>query len=323
MSRERYIKVVRASYTPRDRLQAGRFNLVLGFEAEVPLNSYLFIGGSEISYAKAKFVRGNAIKAADGIVSAVKTGRIDQRYFLDNLLRRYELIGGLKQTTSNVKVANEVIIPASSLRGAIRSRLEYKFVVKDNESYSCYSVISPTFDFNYAKRHMNFWGKDVVVEKRTCNFEESQNVCKVCDIFGTSGLSSRVEFLDAKLTTKVNLASINVFGVNYGVIPSNTKFTFDVACKNFNMEDLGLLFTAMEIYTNSPIIIGRFKYRYNPKVGGDIDGKYFGLLKIKPTGIRYAYPKLDKDLPFIIEDSRKSIEHYIRDGYLDLSKGAI
>ena len=321
MSLGRRVEVIREQYTPRDKLLENRWIFTLSFKATVPKDSYIFIGGIEVDYLEARFFRDRVLRLADEVLGI---SRLSQSV-CSQLVKKYRLIGGVRQVPSNIKLGDQPIIPASSLKGAVRSRLEYKFRVRDGKTYSCYCIAQPrSIAREYAKRHLKFWGEDVDIYLQSCNLNISERVCRVCDIFGAPGLASRVDFSDLKPTSKVQLDSVRVFGSEYKVIPPNTEFTFEATCRNFSLEDLGLLLTALELYTNSPIIIGRFKYRYNPIVGEKFNNQYyFGLLKIDLTDVK-TYPEWEYGgVEKLLSATRKAIEHYIKDGYLDLERGVI
>lgn len=323
MSKKLEVNVIKRKYTPRDALQPNRYNIVLNVNAYTPENSYLFIGDIKGAAIEISTFRSNIRKVANEIISL---NRVDW-FSIQNILKKYPLIKEIRQSTSSAELMNKIYIPSSSLKGAIRSRLEYKLIPKNGSSYSCHIITSlGDVDSSLAKRHIEFWGEDIKYYKAPCNIEISDNVCIVCDIFGSSGLISRVDFSNAYSIDNVKLVRVNIpIGITYDVIPPNTNFKFDIICKNFSIEDLGLLFTALEQYTNSPILIGKFKYRYNPKVGEKLFNKfYFGLLKIKVSNINYVYPEWNyRNIDEAMKASREAIEHYIKNGFLDLNKGVI
>jgi len=321
MSLGQGINIIKRPYTPRDILSENRYNIIIEFEARVHEKSYLLIEGADIHYAESNKIRKIGMRLADEIIEKDRLNRS----VLQALLNKYKLAGEIIQKRSSIDISHMPIIPSSSLKGAIRSRLEYKFIIKNGSSYSCYSVIAMRFDREKAKRHISFWGEDISNIRQSCNLNISPDVCRVCDIFGAPGLSSRVDFSDALPISRVRLIPVEIFGTNYYVIPPGGRFKFDAICRNFNMEDLGLVLLAMEVYSNTPIIIGRFKYRYNPLVGGKYgDEYYFGLLHLKILNVRYVYPGWDyKDLSEVIKASREAIEHYVKDGYLDPDRGVI
>lgn len=320
MSKIMEVNVIKKSPIPRDYLLPDRYNVVFQVEAYVPKNSYLFIG--DIEFQKREFAdfKENVDKVFDRII---KSRRIDYNT-IQNILKEYPLIKSIKQSNTTAVLLNQPYLPASSLKGVIRSRLEYKFVPKNMSSYSCYIVTSlEEYNKSYVIKHINFWGEDISLFRQPCNIGLSKGVCIVCDMFGSPGLSSRVDFTNAIPVEGIKLETKFEYGQKLQVIPPNSRFTFELSGKNFNLEELGLLFAAMEFYTNSPILIGRFKYRYNPKFSSSMK-YYFGLLKLSLKELSYVYPNWKyENIDALIKDARNAIEHYISDGFFDLNKGVI
>lgn len=320
MSRITEVSVIKKSPTPRDYLLPDRYNIIFQVETFVPKNSYLFIG--DIEFQKREFVdfKKNIDKVFNRII---KSRKIDYNT-IQNILKEYPLIKSIKQSNTTAMLLNKPYLPASSLKGAIRSRLEYKFIPKNGTTHSCYIATSlEEYDKSFIVKHINFWGEDVSLFRRPCNIELTKDVCIVCDMFGSLGLSSRVDFTNAMPIGEIKMEIKVEYGQNLRVIPPNSRFKFEIFCRNFSLEELGLLFAAMELYTNSPILIGRFKYRRNPKLVPSIE-YYFGLLKISLMKISYVYPEWKyENIKDLLKDARNAIEHYVSDGFLDLNKGVI
>jgi hypothetical protein len=320
MSKIIRVNVIKKPPTPRDYLSPERYNAIFQVEAHIPKNSYLFIG--DIEFQKEEFAKFK--KNIDEVFNRIIRSRKIDYSIIQNILREYPLIKSIKQSSSTAMLLNKPYLPASSLKGAIRSRLEYKFIPKNGSSYSCYiSTSLEEINELFARRHINFWGEDVKLFRYPCNIELSRDICIVCDMFGTPGLSSRIDFTNAMPVGEIKLEIKDEHGQKIQVISSNSRFKFEILCRNFNLEELGLLFTAMELYTNSPILIGRFKYRYNPKLEPSLK-YYFGLLKLNLIGFSYVYPKWKyENVEELLKDTRNAIEDYISKGFLDLNKGVI
>ena len=325
MSRVGKVNIRGSKYTRRDTLDKGRHNIILDFKATIPSNSYLFVGGTRIIELDASKILNQSRSLGEEILTL--TMLTDRE--MDSILNKLKKLSvGIEPSSSTTTLNNVPCIPSSSLKGAIRSRIEYKFQPVNNEVLSCYSVISPReVPIKYKYRHEKFWGEETIREYRvSCRVDEEYvEVCKVCDIFGAPGLASRVDISNAFPVVDTKLERLKVDNTWYDVIPPNTQFKFTMELKNFSMEDLGLIFVGTEIFTGSPIIIGRFKYRFNPSVGKCINCRYFfGLLKLSVDRIRYVYPDWDyKDLNEVISASRKAIEELVERGYLNLYRGVI
>ncbi|MEM4329468.1 MAG: RAMP superfamily CRISPR-associated protein, partial [Candidatus Caldarchaeum sp.] len=171
----RPVRVLRRPYTPRDRLLGDRRNIELRLRAEIPKNSYLFVWRGE---HKELDLRPVLRFVKDSLDRGQIPGNLEQR-----IADASKAIG-----TSKVKepptVRDKPYIPSSSIKGAVRSRLEYKFSpkkIKDEFiSESCYIVQ----DGEVGKRHRGFWG-DECIQKRQgpCTLQEGgENVCIVCDM---------------------------------------------------------------------------------------------------------------------------------------------
>lgn len=320
MSRNISVNVIKKSPTPRDRLLPDRYNFIFKVEANVPKNSYLLIG--DIEFQKSEFA--DFKKNIDEVFNRIIGSKSIDYITIQSILREYPLVKSIRQSNTTAILLGQPYLPASSLKGSIRSRLEYKFVPKNMSSLSCYIATSlEDYSRSFAKNHINFWGNNVSFFRPTCNIEISNSICIVCDMFGSPGLSSRVDFTNAIPVEGIKLETKFEYGQKLQVIPPNSRFTFELSGKNFNLEELGLLFAAMEFYTNSPILIGRFKYRYNPKLSSSMK-YYFGLLKLSLKELSYVYPNWKyENIDALIKDARNAIEHYISDGFFDLNKGVI
>lgn len=96
----------------------------------------------------------------------------------------YELVGDMP-VRGLVSAEGKVIIPGSSLKGAVRS-------VVEAISNSCVRITRRSVQENLARS----------VEVRECNDKELKkgNLCVACRIFGSLGYQGRVSFSDAVLT---------------------------------------------------------------------------------------------------------------------------
>lgn len=314
MQRGIEVRVERKEHTPRDHLISGRFNIILSMKAEVPDNSYLIVGGL-VEELEERY--GELRRRIDDLV---------KRGFNADVIER-EIVPLLKQErrregTGFLKYEGKAAIPGSSLKGAVRSRVEYKLKPfpfgNTLRSYSCYITQNP-WAASPNTNHARFWGDDVVYTRPTCR---PPNVCVVCDLFGAPSLSSRVLFSDAVMErgSTTYLSDLEREAAEPGSV-----FNAQILIINADLLDLGLIFSGTEVLTGKNIIIGAFKYRYNPKFGTKYKGKYIGLLKfeldsydILPEG-SLPHVKGKEDL---INKSREALIERFGD-YIDLERGAI
>ncbi|MEM0192047.1 MAG: RAMP superfamily CRISPR-associated protein [Candidatus Korarchaeum sp.] len=275
MQREPEVRVERGSYTPRDRLQEGRFNLVLNLRAVVPKDSYLFVGGL------AEVVEDMYTEFWRKIEELLGRGAVDQVSIEKEILPIFDRArrGRRGGSTGFLSYDGKFAIPGSSLKGAIRSRVEYKLrplpFGNALKSYSCYISQNPR-GASASTNHAKFWGSDVIYSRRTC---QPPNVCVTCDLFGAPSLSSRVLFSDA-IMEKGRVEEVKELGRE--AARPGSEFRCQVYLVNADPVDLGLILAGTEVLTDKRMIIGAFKYRYNPKFGTKLRGIFYaGLLKFE------------------------------------------
>jgi hypothetical protein len=317
MSRSLRVEVKKSDFTPRDLIVPSRFNIILEFRAVVPSDSYVFVGGmtrgleSWLSQLKRKI---------DERINSL--GPIDEEAIRKTF---GDLLGSPRPSgvTQFLRYGQTYAVPGSSLKGAIRSRVEYKFkpfqVSAGYMSYSCYVV--QDWHARLAPNHTRFWSEDVTYLRRSC---VPPQVCAVCDLFGCSSLSSRVFFSDAIMTNgKVEF----VKEVRREGATPNSEFKVNVSLLNADFVDLGLLFSGMEIFTSTPILIGALKYRFNKKIGENrLRNLYLaGLLKFELKSFKSItgdFPSNVSSCYDMINVAReKLLEKY--DKYIDLKRGVI
>ncbi|MEM5853769.1 MAG: RAMP superfamily CRISPR-associated protein [Candidatus Aenigmatarchaeota archaeon] len=317
MSIRQEVEVEKSDFTPRNEIVPGRFNIILEFRAMVPSDSYVFVGGM-IKELGTWF--STLQMRIDEHVKKLKP--IDEES-IKKTFSDFIQTSRPTESTQFLRYGQTYAIPGSSLKGAIRSRIEYKLkpfkVGGGYRSYSCY-VVQEAFS-RPAKNHINFWGEDVTYARATCS---PPKVCAVCDLFGCPSLSSRIHFSDAIMTAgQVKYVS----EVRREAALPNSEFKTNVSIFNSDLLDLGLLFLGMEIFTLSPALIGAFKYRFNKKLGQDkLGNRYFaGLLKFELQ----SFKPLLGDFPSEITDNFALIDK-ARDrlfekygNYVDIQRGVL
>ena len=311
------VGVEKRDFTPRNEIIPGRFNIILDFKAVVPENSYVFVGGMSHEI-------GTWLSSIEGkIYEHVKNLRpIDEKTIKDVFS---ELFSRPRYTVTQFLRYNKTYaIPGSSLKGAIRSRIEYKLkpfkVGADYRSFSCYIVQEHLSRKTHG--HIEFWGKDVVYSRDTCS---PPKVCSVCDLFGCPSLSSRVHISDA-LMVAGDVEYIKE--LNREAATPNSEFRLSVSILNSDLLDLGLLFLGMEVFTSTPILIGAFKYRFNKKVGLEkLRNKYFaGLLKFELLSFKNLFgdfpSNIDNNLT-LIKIAREELLKKYDENYIDFQRGVL
>lgn len=310
------VEVEKSDFTPRNEIIPGRFNIILEFKAIVPEDSYVFVGGMT--------------RGLENWLSSIQR-KIDEHAKglkpIDEETIKRTFIEVLQTSrpsgiTQFLKYGQTYAIPGSSLKGAIRSRIEYKFkpfqVGAEYRSYSCY--VTQDVVSRQAARHLDFWGEDVAYTRDTCS---PPKVCVVCDLFGSPSLSSRIQLSDA-LMIAGKVQYINELR-REAALP-NSEFNTSVSLINADFLDLGLLFSGMELFTSSPILIGAFKYRLNKKVGlGKLRDRYFaGLLKFELQSFKPLLGDFPSglDCPALINMAReKLLKKY--GNYIDIQRGVL
>jgi RAMP superfamily. len=314
------VQIDRIEYTPRDRLLPNRNIYILTLECIVPDDSYLITASmpSELP------------NISDEIKSIVKEldkkswNNSDEFYY--QLLREVGRIENIKKNKERnffPRINDQYIIPGSTLKGAVRSRIEYKLSPKNNKSLSCY-IVEDNFYPQYAVNHIKFWGNDVVISRPKCNITDYSNkVCWVCNIFGSPSLSSLVSFSDAYL---VDGGIVKLNDLGYEAAKPGSKFNLKITCFNFDKIMLGLLFLGLELYSKSPIIIGILKYKYNKKLGSLYKGKYsFGLLRFELKEIEVIDHRCrrNENVNEIVNECKRELENSNLNQYIDWNRGVI
>ncbi|MCX8171786.1 MAG: RAMP superfamily CRISPR-associated protein, partial [Candidatus Bathyarchaeota archaeon] len=167
---------------PRDR---SRFKGLCGIiHTTLLADSYIHIGSSTIPLTVNEEI----------LTNLVKSGRKD----IASLLRAAKFMEVIQFNISG----NRPTIPGSSVKGNIRSRLELSFRPKNGYVRSCFiragrPPIKEPERGTHGWRHHKIWGS-VLFEERglPCDLTRMNNICLICDLFGTAGLKSLIDFSD-------------------------------------------------------------------------------------------------------------------------------
>lgn len=319
--RSEVVSVVRKPFITREKLVDGRFLAKLELSAKVPNDSYLFIWSGEGRSKQYTFIKELREKLAK-----IPLKELERR--LPTLIAEWE--GGVKSKRlidlikSPPSYGNTYIIPASSIKGAIRSRLEYKLKpIRFNDrllSYACYIVQE---EANVSTRHKKFWGEDATLPREgPCDVSRREDVCIVCDLFGCPSLAGRVSLSDAELT-EGGLEELNDLGIK--AFRPNSSFKITCSVFNANWSELGLLFTAMELQSCSPILVGYKKYIFNKQVGELYNKRFsFGLLSFSLKHLTLfdaSMKKREEGAQEALKTAFESLKQTAYFKYLDLGKG--
>ncbi len=256
------IRVFKSEYTDR-HTPRNRLTYLLKLEAKVPENSYLFLASMPSSLASYTEI----INHINKLSKKSKISRDD----IESCVKMIDESKPKKNADGFPKI-NDYFIPGSSLKGVIRSRIEYK-LLNNNGAASCYVVNG--FQDGISNTHLKFWGDDIKKQREQCIMPN--NICIVCDMFGNKELASLTHFSDAIAQGKNVVERLS--DIKIEAIKPNTKFECEILCQHYDYKRLGLLFLGLELFSKSPILIGMYKYKYNKQYGKLYNNKYmFGLL---------------------------------------------
>lgn len=306
----RRVEVRRERYTDRIRALEDRDSYLLKLSAIVPENSYLISGAMPLELPNIENIMQE--------VKHIKTKDINLEE-IESIAKQISLIKRNRQRITIPHINNRYFIPGSTIKGAVRSRVEYKLMPKNNECYSCYRI-EEDFDPRYAINHIRFWGEKVTIPRGMCNAIKYDNVCIVCDMFGAPGLSSLVNFSDA-IMLEGDIERLNE--LNIDAIKPNSRFTLEISCFNIDYIRLGLLFLGLELFSNSPIILGMYKYRFNPNLGKLFRDKYaIGLLRFKLEEVIDSNSNEHNANDFI-NRAKEELEKSIINDYIEWESGVV
>jgi len=263
------VRVRRQPFKPRDRAEGLTGLLELRAVAE----SFIFIG--------------------TGINRLVYRGTTIQE-IASSLDVRGEMFSSIRSECGRVA---QLVVPGSSVKGAIRARIELSFTGENGTSASCFirasPPISPPTPGRHGWRHFAIWDPAPREDRgRPCDISRARDVraaqvCVVCDIFGTAGLGSRVFFSDFVLTGGEVADMALDHGERLEVVKPGATFEGEVGFTALDPEELGLLAFGMRLHDSGPILIGRSKYR--PRISPDGQRHIFGRVVFEPMRYKFAY----------------------------------
>ncbi|MEM2857116.1 MAG: RAMP superfamily CRISPR-associated protein [Candidatus Nitrosocaldus sp.] len=307
------LTIDKEEYTSRNELLKGRDVYILTLEGVVDDNSYLFSSAFPIEIPDYKSFREK--------VTALKVSKRVDIKKIESLVNEFSTIKKKGELRTHSKINDKYVIPGSSLKGAIRSRIEYKFIPVNNKIKSCY-IVEDDFFLQQAVNHRKFWGDDVIRKRGSCNVQSDDKACIVCDMFGSQYLASLVSISDTYLLSGNSEKLSDLYNID--AIKPQSRFSTTIVCRNFDYTRLGLLFLGLELYSKSPILLGMYKYRFNPKVGKVLfrDKYAFGLVRFNLTDVTSLINNNKLDVKELIEQTKNVLRDKFKE-YIDWKKGVI
>jgi hypothetical protein len=310
------VTINKKEITSRTKKLDGRFNVKLKLKAIV--RGYIFT--RNIFFDIPKFE--DFMKILENIKAKSKVENKDIITLVNFYEKEIEKYKQIQQIKLFATLNNKKIIPGSSFKGAIRSRIEYKFApYKKGNSYysnSCFSVIGSYA--TYSINHVNYWSKQVLPYKPSCRYdeEESPYVCIVCDMFGAPGLSSRYYFSNLVLEQ----GGVEILKEKNGIeaIKPNSIFKGEIIGINANFVELGILFAGLELYSDIPVLIGAFKYQHIPRLKKPLFRNNFEFGTIKFELVDYEPKDMAKDVKDLISKAKQELENSEYKMNLELGK---
>ncbi|MBC7092223.1 MAG: hypothetical protein H5T50_10025 [Nitrososphaeria archaeon] len=266
------LKVVRYNPRPRDFYIDLCGHLAVSIIVEGDKQSYLHIGS------------GKEFFKAD--ISELKEAYSKKEF--EHFLGKIKSIKGYDKFASTIKGS---IIPGSSIKGNVRSRLELSFKGYQDTVDSCFinagkPVVKELLKGASGWRHYKVWN-EVLSEDRgiPCNFTSMGRICVICDLFGSAGLKSLIDFSDFE-NVNSNIEYLDLpFGIRVEAVPAESEFRGKVFFKNLKDYELGLLLLGMGIKdyrVGRKVILGRFKYR------SKLNSFKFGRIKYKLNELKLS-----------------------------------
>lgn len=175
-------------------------------------------------------------------------------------------------------MGDTLVIPGSTVKGNVRSRLELSFKNVNGKVSSCFlragTLKSEPLEGMQGWRHYRLW-RDRITEDRgpPCDYTRLESVCLICDLFGTNGLRGLAEFSDLTLERGGKEVLDLPFNMRLEAVRPDSVFKGFINFFNIMPEELGLILIGMGLIEKSsgrPVLLGRLKYRK------EIGGKKFG-----------------------------------------------
>ncbi len=291
------LTVIRSPPTPRDIMENLTGSLVFTIEVLEPVH----IGGTGIS-----------IRGAGEILDQLKeaAGSVDYKIAKLREIVESRLMGRDIAEVFSLGRERYPTITGSSLKGAVRSRLELSFRGYQGKVPSCFSV-SERGVFIAEKgrsgwRHQDIYPSSQEDRGGPCDYTRFSAVCKVCDIFGAPGLAARIHFPSVIFPCDPEVFNASFTGF-VEVIPRGCEAEGTMAFTNLEPYELGLVLIGMG--DMKPLLVGFGKYRDHP------DGR-MGKILIKPKEW-FLLPTSSRTL------RRLGIDFELRDGRIKVEANGL
>ncbi|MDJ0268943.1 MAG: RAMP superfamily CRISPR-associated protein [Aigarchaeota archaeon] len=182
------------------------------------------------------------------------------------------------------------VVPGSSVKGNVRSRIELSIVPSAGKVISCLvrasRVSSEPGRGTQGWRHWRIWREGIEAQRGPpCDMTRGQTVCKVCDLFGSAGLISLIHFSDFQMGD----GGLEPLSLDHGIKLMSARpgsvFNGSIAFMNLSPDELGLLLFGMGIRNSAEgltILFGKLKYRK------EFSGRQFGRGKFKVERIELS-----------------------------------
>ena len=189
-------------------------------------------------------------------------------------------------------VAGRPVVPGSSVKGNVRSRIELSLAPRGGVVRCCLirateEPLQPPPPGEHGWRHFRIWARALEFEREpACEYteEEEGQVCLCCDLFGTAGLQGLVEFGDL-LGERVSIERVSLpTGEKLEAARPGSTFAGRVSFRNLKAWELGLLLYGMGLRdsrTGKPVLLGKVKYRRHP-------GLVFGVVRYEVAALELA-----------------------------------
>lgn len=214
----------------------------------------------------------------------------------------------VKDVNAFMRIGNKPAIPASSVKGNVRSRIELSFKPKNGKVRSCFirssHLLREPKKGEHGWRHYRIWKDSLSFDRRACDYTRDGEVCLVCDIFGTTGLQGLVFFSDFIGDCKLEIVELP-HGEKVEVAPPGSSFVGEVIFRNLKPEEVGLLLFGMGIRDEKvgrPVLLGKYKYRYK-----------FGIVRYEVKSIEL------KNLPSSVDEEVKKLVRLAMETFDDLA----
>ena len=175
-----------------------------------------------------------------------------------------------------------VIIPGSSIKGNIRARIELSTLPVNGKVKSCFSVIGGGM---LSEIHQKIY-ETASMRRERCNYLYDQKVCRVCDIFGSAGLASRVEFSDAYLV-KGRVGEVQAGRLRIEAAYPGTVFSGSLYINGLTPMEVGVIAFGMSVKRvdepGKPVLFGRFKYKPPPYSNLEFGKVFYTIRGFEPA----------------------------------------